>query len=90
MSDRTGWVDNKRSKNIIQKAIKEKSEKINKYQSEAKLNDIRLLIVANRRYDSGKLELKNDDFRPDLHGFRSVYFFPYPLREEIICFPSIF
>jgi hypothetical protein len=42
---------------------------------------IRLLLIANRIQNSGKLTLEG---RPafDLHGFQSVYVFPYP--ESVI------
>jgi hypothetical protein len=47
--------------------------------------DIRLLLVADRIHNSGKLML-DDTAALDTEGFQVVYFFPYP--EEVIIFSA--
>jgi len=73
LDDRVGWVS--QDGGYLQREIDLKAKKLAKYR--AVCADIRLLVVANRIYNSGKLQLE-DDFRPDLRGFDAVYFFSYP------------
>ncbi len=75
VNDRVGWVDRDPIK-CIADAVEKKSKKLPAYR-EAIGSDIRLLLVADRIYNSGKLMLKE---RPalDVQGFRVVYFFSYP------------
>ena len=61
-------------------AVEKKSQKLAEY-SRAAGSDIRLLVVADRHSNSGKLTLGEtpDEISPlDTKGFRSVYFFSYP------------
>ncbi|WP_169567939.1 hypothetical protein [Sneathiella limimaris] len=75
LNDRGGFV-RMSPKPIIQDAINKKALKLKQYQR-ALGEDVRLLIYANRRNSSGKLDLKKAcGF--DLRGFREVYFFAYP------------
>jgi hypothetical protein len=82
VDDRVGAVrDNARS--CITGAIERKSNRLEVYKREAGTDDIRLLVVANRIQNSGKLIL--GDVSPmDLKGFRTVYFFSYPESVSII------
>lgn len=50
---------------------------------EAAGSDIRLLLVADRILNSGKLLLEERGAY-DFHGFRAVYFFPYPEAAIIL------
>ena len=52
-----GWVDSNPVEQIV-KAINSKAEKFPRYRKCADLEDVRLLIVANRRMNSGKLSLQ--------------------------------
>ena len=83
VNDRVGWV-NRNPTTRIADAIKIKSKKLPRYRETAG-RDIRLLIVADRIYNSGKLML---EARPmlNLRGFQVVYFFSYP--ESITVFDS--
>lgn len=76
VNDRCGWVDRNPAERITE-AINGKAERLPRYREGANLNDIRLIVVANRRMNSGKLRIEE---RPalDLRGFRAVYFFSYP------------
>ena len=60
---------------IFQRVIDEKAEKLPVYREVC--GDIRLLVVADQIYNSGKLLLE-PGVRPDLKGFSTVYFFAYP------------
>lgn len=80
IDDGVGWVD-RNPMDSIDKAVQEKSEKLTSYKQSSGLEDIRLLIVADRIKNSGKLELVE---KPELNtrGFRFVYFFSYPESVE--------
>ena len=85
MGDRAGFVTPNPDP-IIAAAIAKKSAKLEQYKSLVGC-DVRLLLVANRIQNSGKIGCKTDAAF-DLHGFKAVYFFPYPedafvLREAI-------
>ncbi|MCZ6759808.1 MAG: hypothetical protein O7D29_05445 [Gemmatimonadetes bacterium] len=81
VNDRVGWVDRDPTK-CIADAVEKKSRKLPAYREATGL-DIRLLLVADRINNSGKLMLKE---RPalDVRGFQVVYFFSYP--EDVIVF----
>lgn len=76
---RVGWVDRNPHK-IIADAIEAKSKKLSVYQAVFG-PDIRLLLVSDAVYNSGKMRLQEGQAF-DFHGFNAVYFFPYP--EEVI------
>ena len=61
----------------IAKAIEDKAEKLPRYKKCTGLDDIRLLVVANRIMNSGKLSLEKCPAL-DLRGFQVVYFLSYP------------
>lgn len=60
----------------VQAAVADKSEKLVKYRAGG-LSDVRLLVIANRIRNSGKLMLP-DGAEIDRLGFNRVYFFSYP------------
>jgi hypothetical protein len=80
---RVGWVD-RNPLPIIMDAIKKKSNQLERYRAAAGL-DIRLLLVADRIHNSGKLML-DDTAALDTQGFQAVYVFPYP--ESVIIFAA--
>lgn len=82
VNDQVGWVNTKPIDDIVRE-IEEKSKKLPAYKECAGLDDIRLLIVANRTMNSGKLILEEPPAL-NLRGFQFVYFFSYP--EPIIVF----
>lgn len=71
--DQVGWVFE--GGDELQAAIDKKSPLVPKYRKVCP--DTRLLVVANREYNSGKLILP-ERFTPNLGGFHVVYFFSYP------------
>ncbi len=73
---RAGWVD-RNPIDRIAKAIEDKAEKLPRYKKCTGLDDIRLLVVANRIMNSGKLSLQKCPAL-DLRGFQVVYFLSYP------------
>ncbi len=81
VNDRVGWVDCDAIQRIAD-AVEKKSKKLPAYR-EAVGPDVRLLLVADRINNSGKLMLRD---RPelDVQGFRVVYFFSSP--ECVIVF----
>jgi len=81
MKDRVGFVDRNPMPRIAAE-VKKKAEKFPQYRQAAGPN-IRLLIVADRFNNSGKLMLENKPAL-DLLGFHAVYFFPYP--ESVVIF----
>ena len=81
VNDRVGWV-NTNPLPTIEAAVAKKSELINTYR-EAAGADIRLLLVANRMFASGKLQLVEDS-TVDTQGFRVVYFFSYPETVKVV------
>lgn len=73
--DRVGWVDRNPMPRITA-TVGTKSQELLRY-TKAAGSDIRLLIVANRIHNSGKLTLEGQ--APlDKKGFHAVYFFSYP------------
>lgn len=84
VNDRAGFVDLNPS-GIIADAIAKKANELPRYK-EAAGSDIRLLLVADRISNSGKLMLgKGAQF--DFRGFKAVYLFPYP--EDVIILESV-
>ena len=79
MSDGVGWVS--RDGAMIQQAIQKKSVNLPKYSLANR--DVRLLVVADRLKNSGKLTV-DESFTPALHGFKGVYFLSYP--DSVACF----
>lgn len=81
--DGVGWVS--RNEEYLQREIDKKARKLPIYREA--YSDIRLLVVANRIHNSGKLILE-ERFRPNLRGFNAVYFFSYPERVTPFYFQS--
>jgi hypothetical protein len=75
VGDRAGFVD-RNPLPRLETAIEEKSQKLPEYRQGAG-PDIRLLLVANRINNSGKLVLETPA-KLDRKGFEVVYFFSYP------------
>jgi hypothetical protein len=82
LRDKIGWVaqDGK----YLNDAIAAKACKLAAYRKVC--GDVRLLVIANRRVNSGKLKLE-ENFMPDLCGFNMVYFLSHP--EGITLFSSL-
>ncbi len=74
VSDRLGFVSNI-DKEDLQKAIMKKAQKLRKYSEN--ISDVRLLLVTDRIYNSGKNRLL-EDIICDAHGFKKVYYLSYP------------
>jgi hypothetical protein len=79
--DRVGWVDQNPVQHIAS-AIEEKAKELPRY-IETAGSDIRLLLVANRMNNSGKLMLPNKT-TVDTKGFKAVYFYSYPETITIL------
>ena len=76
VNDRAGSVD-PNPVDRITKAIEDKAKKLPRYKECTGLDDIRLLVVANRIMNSGKLSLEECP-ELDFRGFQVVYFLSYP------------
>lgn len=76
-----GSVD-RNPKDRIAKAIEDKAQKLPRYKKCVGLEDIRLLVVANRIKKSGKLRLEECPAF-DLRGFQVVYFYSYPESVKV-------
>ncbi len=81
VNDRVGFVDCNPIEPITE-MIKKKSKKLPDYKRCSGFDDIRLLIVANRIMNSGKLSLPKRSAL-DLKGFHVVYFLSYPEKVQI-------
>jgi hypothetical protein len=81
MNDRVGMV-NRDAIPQINDAIAKKALKLSDYQRKAGA-DIRLLIVADRVHNSGKLALEQPG-PVDVLGFHAVYFYSRP--ESVLIF----
>jgi hypothetical protein len=81
VNHRVGWVD-RNPLPIIIDAIKKKSNELKRYRAAAG-PDIRLLLVADRIQNSGKLML-DDTAALNTQGFQAVYVFPYPESVMIL------
>ena len=75
VNDGVGWV-NSNPAPVIARAVAKKTGLLPKYR-EAVGGDVRLLLVANRLFASGKLQVV-DEATVDTEGFRVVYFLSYP------------
>jgi hypothetical protein len=80
INHRVGWVDRNPVKRISD-VIENKAKELPRYRAAG--TDIRLLIVADRTHNSGKL-LLNQHIASDLHGFSVVYFFSYPQSVTVL------
>ena len=80
VNHRVGWVD-RNPLPIIADAIMKKSNELERYRSTAGA-DVRLLLVADRFHNSGKLML-DDTATFDTQGFQAVYVFPYPENVRV-------
>ena len=78
---RVGFVD-RNPEQIVANAIEKKSKELPRYKAAVGF-DIRLLLVADRIHNSGKMILEKSVVF-DFHGFRAVYFFPYPESALIL------
>jgi len=74
MSDRVGFVSSI-DKESIGRSISEKAKNLPKYAEN--ISDVRLLLVSNRIFNSGKARL-NEDVTCDSHGFNTIYYLSYP------------
>ena len=81
VKDRVGWVDRNPVARIAA-IVGKKAQQLPRYKKAAG-PDVRLLVVANRIHNSGKLTLQGQA-RLDTKGFRAVYFFSYP--ESVVVF----
>lgn len=80
--DCVGWVDHNPILRIAA-MVDKKSQELPRYIKESG-SDIRLLIVANRLHNSGKLTLEGK--APlDTRGFHAVYFFLTPKMLSRFC-----
>jgi len=82
INDTAGFVD-RNPEPILAERIKHKSNNLSRYRMFAG-DDMRLLLVANRYRNSGKLMFEQDPPSLDLRGFQKVYFFSHP--ESVIVF----
>lgn len=76
-----GWVDYN-AMPLIANRVREKSTKLQRCRSES-CPDVRLLLIANRLLNSGKLAIREPQAL-DLMGFNVVYFYSFP--EDIFTF----
>jgi hypothetical protein len=81
VNDRVGFVD-RNPRKIIAAKIEKKAKELTRYRHAAG-SDVRLLFVADRLQNSGKLMLEEQPAF-DFHGFQAVYFFPYPESVVIL------
>ena len=77
VADGVGWVSG--DAEYVQQAILKKSANLQKYRAAS--HDVRLLVIADRTKNSGKLTI-DDEFVPTLHGFDGVYFLSYPINVK--------
>lgn len=75
INDGIGWV-RKIDKEIIEKYVVEKAQKLPKYRTF--ISDVRLLLVSDRMFNSGKAELAEHNFFINAYGFNEVYYLSYP------------
>lgn len=74
VSDKVGWVSDI-DENLVQKSIDEKAKKLPKYSNN--IADVRLLLVSNRIFNSGKVCMKKR-ISCDTRGFTNIYYLSYP------------
>lgn len=75
IEDAVGWVD-RNGGSLLQALIERKALKLREYERNTG-REIRLLVIADRMRNSGKIEVRSND-RIDTMGFGIVYFFSYP------------
>ncbi len=75
VNDRAGFV-HRNPHRFIADAIAKKANELTRYKESAG-DDIRLLLIADRISNSGKLML-DGGAQFNFHGFKAVYLFPYP------------
>lgn len=75
VGDQVGWIV-QRPEEIVAAEIEKKGKKLLQYRSVAG-DDVRLLLVADRIKNSGKIAHEVEGAF-DFHGFNAVYLFPYP------------
>ena len=80
VNDRVGWV-NRKPEQILNDAIKRKSKHLSNYKKHAG-SDVRLLLVADCVFNSGKLELE-EELDLDRKGFRVVYLYTRPQTVRV-------
>lgn len=78
VQDSSGWVSTDTA--ILQEAISRKAFKLANYREAVK--DVRLLLVADRTRNSGKL-MARGNIAVDPCGFDVIYFLSYPVKIEI-------
>lgn len=74
IDDQVGWIASL-DKDLLQRVIAQKAKRLVKYRSH--ISDVRLLIVSNRIYNSGKASLTSE-MLCNANGFTSVYYLSYP------------
>ncbi|MEX2493895.1 MAG: hypothetical protein WD425_19300 [Nitrospirales bacterium] len=74
VSDKVGWVSGI-DKDIIDRAIVGKAKNLPKYAKN--ISDVRLLLVSNMQFNSGKALLEGN-MTCDTLGFNIVYYLSYP------------
>ncbi len=74
VSNKVGWVSNI-DKDLVDRAINGKAKNLPKYAKN--ISDVRLLLVSDRIFNSGKARL-GDDIKCDNRGFNNVYYLSYP------------
>ena len=80
VSDKVGFIK-KFDENVINTAIAEKAKKLSKYMKN--ISDVRLLLVSNKIYNSGRVCLK-DGITYSACGFKKVYYLLYPEEARIL------
>lgn len=74
VSDQVGFVPNI-NKDIIERVIFEKAKNLQKYSKN--ISDVRLLLVSDGLFNSGKARLKNNIIC-NTYGFNFIYYLSYP------------
>lgn len=74
VDDRVGWV-RRPTDHELQEAVNRKEGNLRLYKQ--KYEDIDLLLVADRSFNSGRLQ-GGDNLRVSNPGFRTIYFLSYP------------
>jgi hypothetical protein len=74
VSDQVGWVVTI-DQALLESVIKKKAEKLEKYREN--ISDVRLLIVSDRIYNSGKARTAST-IQCQSYGFSAVYYMSFP------------
>ena len=80
VSDKVGWVS-ELDRKLIESKISEKAAKLPKYSEN--INDVRLLLVCNSLFNSGKFKIPKDNTLKT-QGFKKVYILSYPDSVYVI------